>query len=203
LEHAARHGRPGRPLLRAVGEGAADHDPATDLGRLLAACAAGDRQALRRLYEIEAPSLLGVALRILRRRDLAEDAVQDALLRVWRSAGRYDPALGSPRAWLYALLRNLCLNRLRDEREQPTDEATLGSLLEQPLDPAEVAGRLADGSALRRCLEGLEPRRRDSIVLAYAGGLMHGEIAGRLGVPLGTAKAWLRRALLQLRECLS
>jgi len=186
-----------------VGESPSGEQPAPDLGQLLAGCAAGDRQALRQLYEIEAPSLLGVALRILRRRDLAEDAVQDALLRIWRGAGRYDPALGSPRAWIYALLRNLCLNRLRDGRELATDAATLDGLLEQPLDPAEAAGRLADGSALRRCLEGLEPRRRDSVVLAYAGGLTHGEIAGRLGVPLGTAKAWVRRALLQLRECLS
>lgn len=190
--------RQGRPALRSI-----DGSGAADLGALLAACARGEREALRQIYEIEAPSMLGIALRILRRRDLAEDLVHDALLRVWRSAGRYDPALGAPRAWLYALLRNLCLNRLRDGREQATDEATLDELLEPALNPTATAERLAEGSALRRCLEGLEPRRRDCVVLAFAGGLSHGEVAGHLGVPLGTAKAWIRRALLQLRQCLS
>ena len=63
--------------------------------------------------------------------------------------------------------------------------------------------RLAEGSALKRCLETLEPKRRLGVLLAYVEGLSHGEIAARLGVPLGTAKAWLRRGLLQLRECMA
>ncbi len=71
-----------------------------DAREALRACAGGDRAALRALYDHEAGRMVAVAQRILRRRDLAEDAVQDAFLRIWRQAGRYDPALGSPRAWI-------------------------------------------------------------------------------------------------------
>ncbi|ODN71782.1 ECF RNA polymerase sigma factor SigK [Methylobrevis pamukkalensis] len=82
------------------------------------ACAAGDRAALRRLYEHEASRMLGIAIRILRRRDLAEEAVQDAFLQVWRKADGFDAARGNGRAWLYAIVRNRALNILRDGRRE-------------------------------------------------------------------------------------
>ena len=63
--------------------------------------------------------------------------------------------------------------------------------------------RLSDSGALKRCLERLDPVRRRAILLAYVEGLSHGELAGRLGVPLGTAKSWIRRALLVLKECMA
>lgn len=148
--------------------------------------------------------MVAVAQRILRRRDLAEDAVQEAFLRIWRQAGRYDPALGSPRAWIYTILRNLALNLLRDgAREEPVEDERLMALGEGQEAGEDALGRLAEDSALRRCLERLEPPRRASILLAYVEGLSHGEIAGRLGLPLGTVKAWIRRSLLALRECMA
>ena len=66
-----------------------------------------------------------------------------------------------------------------------------------------LIARLSESGALRRCLEGLEPPRRQAIVLAYVHRLSHGELAGRLGVPLGTVKSWIRRSLISLRECLA
>ena len=166
-------------------------------------CAAGERAALRALYDAEAPRMLGVALRILRRRALAEEAVQDAFVQVWRNAGRFDPARGGARAFLYAILRNRALNILRGEARTDLTDAVDHEVPSEEAGPEEVVERLSEAGALRRCLEGLDPRRRRAIVLAYAHGLTHGELAGRLGLPLGTVKSWLRRSLLSLKECLS
>lgn len=178
--------------------------PALDLDQALIRCAAGDEAALRTVYEAEAGRMLGVALRLLRRRALAEEAVHDAFVQIWRGAGSFDPKRGAGRAWVYAILRHRALNILRDEArtdfvEDPLDGAEPDAIE----DPEAIIARLSETRALRRCLERLDARRRASIVLAYAHGLTHGELAGRLGVPLGTVKSWLRRSLLTLRECLA
>jgi RNA polymerase sigma-70 factor (ECF subfamily) len=170
---------------------------------LLAACARGERPALQAIYQREAPAMIGVALRIVRRRELAEEVVHDAFVQIWRHAARYDPALGSGRGWVFAIVRNRAINTLRDSsREQPTEEDKIAAAVEA--EGAEQAfDQLAAGDALRRCLERLDPRRRMGVLLAYVEGLSHGEVAARLGVPLGTAKAWIRRSLVDLRECLA
>lgn len=177
---------------------------ASELVAALRGCAAGDPAALRQIYDWEAPRMLGVALRLLRRRALAEEAVHDTFMQLWRKAGSYDPARGDPRSWLYALLRNRSLNILRGEaRTDLVDDFEPMGLESDEESPEEVMARLSDGDALRRCLERLDPVRRNAVVLAYLHGLTHGELAGRLKVPLGTMKSWLRRSLLSLRECLA
>lgn len=169
----------------------------------LARAAGGDRAALRALYDSEAPRMLGVALRILRRRALAEEAVQDAFVQVWRGAGGFDPRRGSGRAFLYTILRHRALNILRGEARTDLTDAVDQDVPSEEEGPEAVVARLSEAGALKRCLDGLDPRRRSAIVLAYAHGLSHGELAGRLGLPLGTVKSWLRRSLLALRACLS
>lgn len=169
----------------------------------LAACARGDRAALRAIYEREAATLIAVAARIVRRREVAEEVVQEAFVQIWRRAGSFDPALGSGRGWVFAIVRNRALNAVRDERHVPVEDDALAVYAEAATDVDDAFGRLAASSALRRCLGGLEPRRRASLLLAYVAGLSHGEIAQRLNVPLGTAKAWVRRSLLALRECMA
>lgn len=174
---------------------------AIDLKDALARCGQGEKAALRVIYEAECPAMIGVALRIVKRRELAEEVVQEAYVKIWRNAHRYDPELGPPKAWLYAIVRNQALNVLRDgRREDLVDEVPedLGSAVEA----YRAIERLPDASALRRCLDGLEPRRRASLVMAYVDGFSHGEIAGRLAVPLGTVKAWIRRSLVALKECM-
>jgi RNA polymerase sigma-70 factor (ECF subfamily) len=178
-------------------------NPSTDgateaqVAAAIARCAAGDRAAIRVIYDIEAARMVGVARRILRRQDLAEEAVQDAFMRVWRAARTFDPQRGAARPWLYAILRNCALTILRDEGrftdEDPEDAA--------PATESALA-RLPESSALRRCLEKLDAQRRAVVVLAYVHGLSHGELAGKLGVPLGTVKSWVRRSLISLQECM-
>jgi RNA polymerase sigma-70 factor, ECF subfamily len=176
-----------------------------DHAEALALCAKGDRAALKALFEAEAGRLIGVAERILRRRDLAEEVVQDSFIVIWRNAGQYAPDRGSARGWVYAIVRNRALNMLRDgRREELTDDAALDGLRDEAgLANADGAVMALDRqSRLRSCLEALDETKRRSVLMAYISGYTHGEIAGRLGVPLGTAKAWVRRGLVALRECM-
>lgn len=167
------------------------------------ACAAGDRVALQSLFEEDAGRLLAVARRIVRRRDLAEEVVQDAFIQIWNKAAQYDPKLGSARGWIYTIVRNRALNVIRDHaREDLTDEAGIELLRHDDQVIDDAYQRLASGSRLRHCLEELEANKRTSLLLAYVAGFSHGEVAGKLDVPLGTAKSWIRRAASALRECL-
>ena len=167
-------------------------------------CASGDKNALRVIYDREAPAMIGVAMRILRRRDLAEEAVHDAFMRIWQHARTFDPSRGGAKTWIYAILRHRALNILRGEsRTDLVDDFAPLDVASDEETPEAVVSRLSDARSLKRCLELLEPVRRNAIVLAYVNGLTHGEIAGKLGVPLGTAKAWIRRSLLTLKECLA
>jgi RNA polymerase sigma factor (sigma-70 family) len=178
---------------------ATDGTAEAQLAAAIARCAAGDRAAMRVIYDIEAPRMVGVARRILRRQDLAEEAVQDTFMRVWRAARSFDPARGSARTWLYAILRNCAIGILRDEGRFESDP----DIGEDAAPATENAlARLPETSALRRCLERLDAQRRAVVVLAYVHGLSHGELAGKLGVPLGTVKSWVRRSLISLQECM-
>lgn len=175
-----------------------------DYASSILACAAGDRTALRSLFEEDAGRLLSVARRIVRRKDLAEEVVQDAFIQIWSKAGQYDPKLGSARGWVYTIVRNRALNVIRDyAREELTDEAGIEQLRHDDQVIDDSYQRLATDSRLRHCLEELEAKKRTSLLLAYVAGFTHGEIAGKLGVPLGTAKSWVRRAASALRECLA
>ena len=175
-----------------------------DLAEALRRCARGERAALRAIYDAEAPRMLGVALRILRRPSLAEEAVHDAFLQVWQRAATFDPGRGAAETWLYAVLRHRALNILRGEtRTDLVEDFEPMGLASEEESPEDVISRLSEAGALRRCLDRLEPGRRNAVVLAYMNGFSHGELAARVGVPLGTMKSWLRRSLLALRECLA
>jgi RNA polymerase sigma-70 factor (ECF subfamily) len=177
---------------------------AFDLKHALRGCARGDRTALRAIYDSEAPRMIGVAMRLLRRRALAEEAVHDTFLQVWKKADSFDPARGEARSWIYAILRNRALNILRGEtRTDLVDDFEPMGLVSEEENAEAVMMRLSDTGSLKRCLERLEPARRQAITLAYIHGLSHGELAGRLGVPLGTIKSWIRRSLISLRECMA
>ena len=174
-----------------------DHEREAQLKAALARCAAGDRAALQMIYASEAPRMIGVARRILLRQDLAEEAVHDAFMRIWRGAAGFDPHRGSARGWLYAIVRNRALSIHRNEhRYDAADESAL------EIDCEATMTRLPETSALRRCLERIDRPRRDVVVLAYAHGMSHGELAGRMKVPLGTVKSWVRRSLVALQECM-
>ncbi len=186
-----------------------DHAPEFEYETALAACAAGDNAALRRLYDQEGARLLGVAERIVRDAALAEDIVHDAFINIWTRAGTFDATRGSGRGWMFTITRHLALNSLRaGGREITVDDDAAAALdarasLEAWHDTADAFAWRASAGHIRRCLEELEPVRRNCILHAYVDGLSHSEIAERVNAPLGTVKAWIRRSLGLLRECMA
>jgi len=174
------------------------------LEELLAATARGDRRAFRQVYQLSGRWLFGIALRTVGRRELAEEVVQEAFVSIWRKAGQYRPERGEPLAWMTRIVRNRAIDRLRAERRTPREAASLDEIPEAWLadGAAEAAVAGHDERALHGCLGKLKNDQRKSIVLAYYYGLTHEELAARLDAPLGTVKSWVRRGLLQLKDCL-
>jgi RNA polymerase sigma factor (sigma-70 family) len=168
---------------------------------LLAAARRGEASAMAHLYDRHARTMYGVAVRITRDGALAEDVVQEAFVRAWRHATRFDPARASVRTWLVAIAHHAAVDAIRRRR----DDAGLPEA-DRPIAPAfvvpdiwgEVAGRL-DASAVRDALGRIAPLQREVIELAYFGGLTQQEIAARTGTPLGTVKSRTRVGLLALR----
>jgi len=174
------------------------------LAELLAAAARGDQAAFARLYELTAPKLFALAVGILRRRDWAEEALQEAFIRLWRSAHRFDPAKGSAMSWIVTIVRNSALTALqRRPREIASEDAgEAADVADSAPDPLEQAMQSSMARTLFKCLQGLEEAQRRSIMLAYYEGLTHSELAVRMAAPLGTVKSWIRRGLMHLKTCL-
>jgi RNA polymerase sigma-70 factor, ECF subfamily len=173
------------------------------LGAYLAACGEGDRKAFERLYRLTSPRLYAVARRMLRSEALAQECLQDAYVSIWRNAGSYRAEQSAPLTWMTTIVRNRALDILRVARREVTmdDPQTLTGLLDAtvPLDGTDGPDYVPE---LHPCLEQLRGEQRECLRLAYFDGLSHAEVAERLAVPLGTVKSWVRRALVQLRDCL-
>ena len=184
-----------------------------EIKRLLLLTAArdeGSADAFERLYEACAPLLLGVAQRVVGRRELAEEVLHDGFASIWRRAERFDPVSAQPLAWMVAIVRN----RAIDVRASH-DVSRVDSYHEVDDDPEGTLDRLFDWSPgeddaedrrralrwLRDCLGKLKAVERQTLVLAYEHGLSHRDLAAHLQKPLGTVKTWVRRGMENLREC--
>jgi RNA polymerase sigma-70 factor (ECF subfamily) len=174
----------------------------------LARVALGDRAALRKVYDATSAHLFGVALRILRRRELAEDALQEAFVNVWNHAGSYRASHAAPMTWLISIVRNKALDHLRSgqlhlaESIDADDEHETKQIADDRPDPVQLLLAAADALSIRACLEAIEASQRQSLALAYYHGYSHSEVAEHLSAPLGSVKAWIRRGLERLRKCL-
>jgi RNA polymerase sigma-70 factor (ECF subfamily) len=197
--------RPPESSARTGGHDLGVADPLRDDGRLTALlqrCGAADAQALAELYRLTSPLLLGCLQRILKRRALAEEALQDVYVRVWRSAAQYDAYRGRALAWLVSIARYRAIDILRHERALPVDPATLADVAAiDDTVPADVASA-RDLAALAYCMEQLSADQRGCLELAYRQGETHQDIAATLGRPIGSVKSWIRRGLQSLKECL-
>jgi len=176
--------------------------PAQALEQLLGRTALGERSAFQELYRATAPKLFGVALRILRRDDWAEEVLQECYVSVWRHAAEYRPGLAAPMTWMTSIVRNRCLDWLRRPNPEPLDDEALQEIESGNPGPLALLEQGRDSAALARCLRGLDAKQRQAIALAFFDGLSHAELARHLREPLGTVKTWVRRGLVKLRTCL-
>ncbi len=172
-------------------------------GALLARVAGGDGAAFDALYARYVPVATGLARGILGELGLAEDAVQEAFLAVWRQAPRYDPARGSVRSWLLTIVRHCAIDA---HRRRHADRWVNGAALAETADGSdthELACRRVAARQVREALGCLPAAQRASLALAYGGGYSQAEIARAQGVPLGTVKGRVRLGLRALRTQLA
>jgi RNA polymerase sigma-70 factor (ECF subfamily) len=175
-----------------------DHAELTD-GDLIELVGNGDRDAFEELYRRFTRPVLALALRRLGDRGRAEDALQEALAAIWRSASSYDPARGQGGAWLYTVARNAIVDGARKRPEPPVEVPEKPSPEGGPDERAE-ASWLA--WRVHSAIELLPDHERPVIELAYWGGLSQSEISAFLDVPLGTVKTRTRSALARLADLL-
>jgi RNA polymerase sigma-70 factor (ECF subfamily) len=173
--------------------------PGSSDGELLVRVADRDREAFELLYQRYVRSMFGLALRRLRDRQRAEDAVQETFTAVWRSAASYKPERGPAAPWLYAVARNAIVDRMRTRTEPAADPPEVASPEPGPPDRAEAS---YVSWRVHRALEELPPKEREVVELAYWSGLSQSEVAEYLHIPLGTVKTRTRSALARLADVL-
>lgn len=183
---------------------------AQEVETLLARVAMGDRAAFKALYDVTAGLLLATANRVLQDRALAEDVVQDVFAGLWHKAADMQAPVARSLGWLCVITRNRAIDHAR---KRPADVSLHGVsgdgdeyIHDAPSDSPDVFDQLAmaqDDQCLQACLKQLAPEPRQAVLLSYLEGLTHMELAERMQRPLGTVKAWTRRSLLALRQCMT
>ena len=170
---------------------------------LLAAVAKSDQAAFERLYVATRAKLYGIVLRILRRPDLANEVLQETYLKIWSSAGTFDPAVASPITWMASIARNRAIDVVRRRTETSIEEEP--EVMAVAAESADPLARRETSEELKRlltCLGRLEADRQRLVLLAYYNGLSREQLAQQFDRPVNTIKTQLRRALADIRECL-
>jgi RNA polymerase sigma-70 factor (ECF subfamily) len=174
--------------------------------RLVGDVAAGSTEALARLYDRHAGTVLGLARRILNRLEDAEEVVQDVFTQIWREAGRYERSRATVAGWVVMLTRTRAIDRLRSRNARPdhrdTESTVIPDVPAAGWSPEEVTISAEDVRGVRTALAGLPEAQRTVVELAYYEGLTHSEIAAKTGIPLGTVKTRIRTAMNTLRGAL-
>jgi RNA polymerase sigma-70 factor, ECF subfamily len=171
---------------------------------LVKRAADGDQSAMAQLYDASTARVFGLAVRILRDRNAAEDAVVEVYAQAWRDASRFDAQRGNARTWLLTMARTRAIDILRSRRREPSSEPleAAGEVHSAGPGPEDQSSELQRRNYVRAALENLHPEQREAIELAYFSDLSHSQIASKLGQPLGTIKSRIRSGMMVLRELL-
>lgn len=173
--------------------------PEIELAQLLQRCAAQDSAAFRTLYDKTSPILFARLLRMLRRRSVAEEVLQDVFVRIWQRAAQFEAHRGRALAWMVTIARYCAIDLMRRERMTLVSDDAI----------AEIADESAADAGVEKpnnfdfCIGQLNDNTRKCLTLAFVEGRSHDEIARITTNPLGSVKSWIRRGLLALKECLS
>jgi RNA polymerase sigma-70 factor (ECF subfamily) len=196
---AGRSGATGAKLPSAV---MAEH---TELAVLLDAVAVGDDVALARLHRRTAVRMRAMAYRVLRDRELADEAVQDAFVQIWQHAGTYSHELSAPMTWMLTIARNRALDlRRRRTRElarrgSPNEAVEYEAIASEAPGPEEQISLASEVRGLQDALSALGESERRALELVFVEERTNVEIAAAMQAPLGTVKSWIRRSLASLR----
>jgi len=174
------------------------------LAELLKQCAQGKESAFEELYSLCSSQLYSVVVRILRIEGVAEEALQDAFIKIWQQAGTYIPSSGSPMGWMYSIARHQALDLLRRRSTREKMEYGDGNELigTAPDERKSIMDMSEDADVLMQCLEKLPDSARLCVVSAYCEGYSYDELANSHGSPPNTIKSWVRRGLIALRTCI-
>jgi RNA polymerase sigma-70 factor (ECF subfamily) len=176
--------------------------PDADLAVLLARVARGDQLAFEEVYDRMAGPVLGMARGVVRDLAQSEEVMQEVLLELWRTASRFDSAKGSALSWVMTLAHRRAVDRVRSEQRSAERELRAASADIDYDDVTEAVEAALDRERVRRCLRSLSDLQRESVTLAYYGSYTYSEVAGLLGVAVGTVKTRMRDGLIRLRDCL-
>lgn len=175
-----------------------------ELDPLLLRVAKGDDGAFAELYDVLAPAVFGLARRVIRQAEQAEEVSQEVLLEVWQQAPKFDPSRGTGFAWVMTMTHRRAVDRVRSAQSATDREIKEGqrSVVREHDEVVEAVEARLDAEAVRRCIGALTQLQRQSVTLAYFGGYTYPEVATKLGAPLGTIKTRMRDGLIRLRDCL-
>lgn len=167
---------------------------------LIGAIAQGDKKAFSQLYQATSKQLYAISLKMLSRKELAEEALQEAYVRIWHNASEYRLGKGTVLTWMVSIVRYRALDILRYHKIRKEDDLVeVDSLELESLDSISDSEQLL----LDECLQQLDLQQRQAIYLAYFNGCSHKEVVKHLNNPLGTIKSWIRRGLMSLQSCLT
>ncbi|AUS81934.1 RNA polymerase subunit sigma [Actinoalloteichus sp. AHMU CJ021] len=194
--------RAGRPPEQ-DGAGRPDQDAPT-AEQLMVRVARGDETAFGQLFDLLSGPVLSLVRTVLRDPAQSEEVAQEVLVELWRTAPRYDPALGSATTWALTMAHRRAVDRVRSEQSATDRESRVGRLDERrPFDEvAETVAIRLEQAQVRRCVSTLTSLQRESVLLAFYRGHTYRQVAELLGAPLGTVKTRMRDALIRLRDCL-
>ena len=173
-----------------------------ELDYLLVHVARGDTDAFEGLYDRLVGPVYGVIRRVLQDPSQSEEVTQEVLLEVWRTAARYDPAVGGAATWVMTIAHRRAIDRIRSTTAAAGREQRSAEVHTPHDEVAEAVEASLDRERVRRCLEGLTEVQRESITLAYYGGYTYRQVSDLLKVTLGAIKTRIRDGLIRMRDCL-
>ncbi|RJL01500.1 sigma-70 family RNA polymerase sigma factor [Paracoccus aestuarii] len=177
----------------------------TQLEKLISRIALGDRDAFDALYDATSAKLHAVCMSVLRDRPEAEETLQEVYIRIWQGAGRYAANGLSPMTWLITIARNRAIDRLRARAARPAtapEDAALDMACPAPGPESETI-LAQQRRMLDECLNRLAEPQAIAVRAVYLEGASYADLAESAGIPINTARSWLRRSLLRLKDCVS
>lgn len=179
-------------------------DARARLNALLGQVAAGRVEALDTLYQLTCAKLFGICLRVTGDRGGAEEAMQDAYVKIWRKAAVFDADRASAITWMATIARNCAIDwkRANGLVTISTDEAAASASMDGSVDMLDDLEARSMRHHILRCIARLDPQQAQAVRTAFFDGLTHSELATHMGVPLGTLKSWIRRAMIALKDCI-